>query len=54
LLSKIDDHERRVICLKYIHEMGPTEVALRVGCHPASVRKTVMRALVRLKTAAVR
>jgi RNA polymerase sigma factor (sigma-70 family) len=53
LLATLDARERQLLYLRYCENLGPSEVASRLGCHPASVRRMVLRLVARLKAAAV-
>jgi RNA polymerase sigma factor (sigma-70 family) len=53
LLAHVGEHERYILYLKYVEQLGPSELASRIDCHPASVRKMVLRAMSRLHSVAV-
>lgn len=52
LLGELEVNDRQVLYLRFVENLGPTEIASRVGCHPANVRKVACRALARLKIVA--
>ncbi len=53
LFSRVAAVDRNVVYLKYCEDLGPTQLASRIDCHPASVRKMTLRALEHLRRAAV-
>jgi RNA polymerase sigma factor (sigma-70 family) len=53
LFAKLDRKHRLLIYLRYYEELGPTELAAQIGCHPANVRKALLRTLARLRFAAM-
>jgi DNA-directed RNA polymerase specialized sigma subunit len=38
--------------LRFAQDLGRSEVASRIGCHPANVTKVLRRILIRLRAAA--
>lgn len=52
LLNDVGGRERYLLYLRFYEDLGPTELASRMGCHPASVRKMALRILGRLQIAA--
>jgi RNA polymerase sigma factor (sigma-70 family) len=52
LLGEVGGRDRYLLYLKFYEELGPTELASRMGCHPANVRKMALRILRRLHVVA--
>jgi RNA polymerase sigma factor (sigma-70 family) len=45
ILNKTDRKEIFFLYLRYVEELGPTELAAKIGCHPANIRKRAIRTL---------
>lgn len=52
LVRNLDTGERRLLVLRFAQDLGRSEVASRIGCHPANVTKVLRRILIRLRAAA--
>ncbi len=53
LAASLGKEHRDIIHLRFFEELGPTELAARIGCHPANIRKILLRILAQLKNAAL-
>ena len=53
LLAGLDERPRAAVVLKYLYDWPDDQIAVAIGCRPATVRSMTRRALLKLRTIAL-